>query len=75
VFIFTNIFAVGIIITSFAMGAKFTQQDIMTCMYVLFSIQAVLVLHFIISAIWEMADALGIPAFSTWDPEAKKEIE
>jgi len=54
------------------MGGKL---DIMTCMYVLFGLQALFVLHFIISAIWEMADALGIPAFTTWDPEKKKETE
>lgn len=73
VFIFTNVFSIGIIIACYAMGGK--DLDVMTCIWVLFGLQLVGIIHFIVFAIREMSEALGVPFFTTWDPEKKKELE
>ena len=73
VFIFTNVFAIGIIIACYAMGGK--GLDIMTWIWVLFWLQLAGTFHFVVFAIREMSEALGVPFFTTWDPEAKKETE
>lgn len=73
VFIFTNVFSIGIIIACYAMGGS--ELDIMTCIWALFWLQLVGICHFIIFAIREMSEALGVPFLTTWDPEKKKEIE
>ena len=49
--------------------------DIMTCIWVIFGLQFVGICHFVGFAIREMSQALGVPVFTTWDPEAKKETE
>jgi hypothetical protein len=72
VFIFTNVFSIGVIIASYAMGGKL---DISTCIWVLFGLQLLGICHFVVFAIREMSEALGVPFFTTWDPEKKKEIE
>jgi len=73
VFIFTNIFSIGIIIASYAMGDKL---DIFKCIWVLFGLQLLGISHFVVFAVREMSEALSVPFFTTWDPEEKKkEIE
>ena len=71
VFIFTNVFSIGVIIASYAMGDD--KLDIFTCIWVLFALQLLGICHFVVFAVREMSEALGVPFFTTWDPEKKKE--
>lgn len=65
--IFTCCFCLGVIISEYVL--TITKESMMNIIWALFWIQMVGICHFIVYAIREMSEALGVPFFTTWDPE------